>query len=121
MPKLIELWNAAKAADAQVQSVLAEMQAAFDDGTEEGKQKALDLRPALDEAKAAAEAANLLYIEARDAEPEGPNAAARLFVPADGSVTGGAKEITRSQYEAMSPADRNAHFKSGGSIVEDPA
>ncbi len=121
MPKLKELWNAAKEAEAKVQSIHAEMVAALADSTEEGKQKALALRPALDVAKTAADAANLLYIEARDAEPEDPDAAARRFVPAGGRVAGGAKEITRSEYEAMSPADRNEHFKAGGSIVEDPA
>ena len=121
MQKLKPLFDAAKAADAKVQQILQDMLTAFEDGTEEGKQKALALRPALDEAKQAAEDANLLYISARDADAEDANEAARLFVPAGGVVTGGGKEITRSEYEAMDYAKRHEYLKSGGAIVDNPA
>lgn len=120
MPKLKPLYDAAKEADAKVKSILQKMTEAFESGTEEGKQTALDLRPALDEAQQAAEDANLLYISARDAEGDDPDVNARKFVPAgDGfSLKNGAKEITRAEYEAMDYKTRHDFLIAGGSIVE---
>jgi len=118
MQKLRELWNAAKAADAKVQSIHAEMVAALDDGTEEGKQKALDLRPALDEAKAAADAANLLYIDARDAEPEDPDAAARLFVPVPASQSQPAKVMTRAEFDQLPAAKKQDFMLADGHLTD---
>ena len=80
------------------------------------------LRPALDEAKKAAEDANRLYISARDAEGEDPDTYARKFVPVQDSTSiNGRKEITRAEYEQMPYDERHAYLKSGGAIVENPA
>ena len=116
--KLKELYDAAKAADEKVQEVMQDMITAFEDGTEEGKLKALDLRPALDEAKAKAEEANRLYISARDADIEDPDSAARKFVPAGGenSVR---KQMTRAEFEALSAAERMTFMLADGKLIEE--
>ncbi len=123
MAKLKPLLDAAQAADAKVKSIMNEMLEAFESGTEEGKLKALDLRPSLDEAKQAAEEANQLYTSARDADDGDPDAAARKFIPTgDGSkLASGTKEITRAEYEAMEYKDRHDYLQSGGAIVDNPA
>jgi len=122
MPKLKPLYDAAREADTEVERILSEMTVSFDSGTEEGKQKALELRPALDEAKKAAEDANRLYISARDAEGDDPDTNARKFVPVqDSTSVNGRKEITRAEYERMDYGERHAYLKSGGAIVENPA
>ncbi len=121
MTNLKPLFDAAREADAKVTQILTEMTTAFESGTEEGKQQALDLRPALDEAKLTAEDANLLYISARDAEGDSdPDAAARKFVPVAGAATGkDAKELTRAEFEALNAADRMSFMLADGKIVEE--
>ena len=120
MTNLKPLFDAAREADAKVQQILMEMTTAFESGTEDGKQQALDLRPALDEAKIAAENANLLYISARDAEGDGdPNAAARKFVPTSGAATGkDRREMTRAEFEALNAADRMSFMLADGKITD---
>lgn len=56
-------FDAANKADEKVAGIRAEIAAAFDAGD---KKKAMDLRPALDEAKKAADEANALYVSMRD-------------------------------------------------------
>lgn len=116
--KLKELYEAAKVADEKVRVIMQDMVAAFDDGTEEGKLKALEMRPALDEAKLEAEKANLLYISARDADFEDPDSAARKFVPAGGenSVR---KQMTRAEFEALSAAERMTFMLADGKLIEE--
>lgn len=123
MTKLKPLFDAAKEADAKVKTIQQQMIDAFESGTEEGKQTALDLRPSLDEAKQAADEANLLYVSARDADDGDPDAAARKFVPTgDGSkLASGTKEITRAEYEAMEYKERHDYLTSGGAIVDNLA
>jgi len=120
MTKLKPLFDAARAADAEVMRILSEMTAAFESGTEEGTESAVAMRPALDEAKAAAESANQLYISARDADDGDPDAAARKFVPVPGSECGQkAKQISRAEFEAMNAADRMSFMLADGKIVEE--
>ena len=117
--KLKSLYDAAKEAEAKVNQIQLEMVEHFDSGTEEGKQAALDLRPALDEAKKEADTANLLYISARDAEPEDTGSAARKFVPAVVKEEKPGNTKTRAEFEAMSAADRMTFITTvGNSIVE---
>jgi len=120
MTKLKPLFDAAREADAKVLQILTEMTTAFESGTEEGKQQALDLRPALDEAKLAAEEANLLYISARDAEGNSdPDAAARKFVPVPGAAKGkDVKELSRAEFEALNAADRMSFMLADGKITD---
>lgn len=120
MQKLRPVLDAARAADEKVGQVMSEMLAAFEEGTEEGKQRALDLRGALDQAKAEAQEANDLYVSMRDAAVE-ENEHARKFVPAEGAKPERqAKEISRAEYEALDYAERHAFLSAGGSIVENP-
>lgn len=116
--KLKELYDAAKAADEKVQVIMQDMVTAFDDGTEEGKLKALEMRPVLDEAKLEAEKANLLYISARDADFEDPDAAARKFVPVPNSENSVRKQMTRAEFEALSAADRMTFMLADGKLIE---
>jgi hypothetical protein len=118
MGSLKPVYDAAKAADEKVSAIMAEMIAAFECGTDEGKQKALDLRPALDAAKEEARQANDLYVSMRDAQA-GSDEHARRFVPVgDVAQKAGAKEITRAEYEAMDYAERHTYLKNGGAIVD---
>lgn len=116
--KLKELYDAAKAADEKVQEVMQDMITAFEDGTEEGKLKALDLRPALDEAKAKAEEANRLYISARDADIEDPDAAARKFVPVSEGGNSQKKTMTREEFNKLNAAERMSFMLADGKLIE---
>lgn len=116
---LKQLYDAAKDADGKAQLILKQMTDAFDTGTEEGKQKALELRPALDEAKLKANEANQLYISARDADAVDVNSASRRFVPT-GGVVNTTREITRAEFEEMDYAERHTYLQSGGAIVSNP-
>lgn len=113
-----ELYDAAKAADEKVQEVMQDMITAFEDGTEEGKLKALDLRPALDEAKSQAEEANRLYISARDADFEDPDAAARKFVPVSEGGNSQKKTMTREEFNQLTAADRMSFMLADGKLIE---
>jgi hypothetical protein len=120
MVNLKPVYDAAVAADAKVNEIMAEMVGAFEDGTEEGKQKAMDMRAALDGARAEAKAANELYVEMRDAQSQSDEHA-RKFVPVNEDAAksvGVAKQITRAEYEAM-PAMTKGKFLSDGGIISD--
>jgi len=117
MAKLKEMYEAAKAADEKVQGIMRDMVAAFDDGTEEGKLKALEMRPALDEAKTQAEEANRLYISARDADFEDPDSAARNFVPVNDEGKP-KKQLTRADYDKLSLIEQAQFIRSGGSVED---
>lgn len=122
MQNLKPYLDAAVAADAEVKRILAEMDTAFNDGTEEGKKKALDLRPALEEAKTKAEQSNALYVSMRDASLVQDNAAALFTSPADPAQeddqAAQAKVMKRADFKALSPEDRLAFSKAGGSLTD---
>lgn len=118
MKNLKPVYDAVIASEAKVAGILNEMQTAFDEGTEEGKIRALELRPALDEAKAEANDANLLYISMRDASP-GEDSPARLFVPVSDDAQHQKKVITRAEYEALTYEARYKFYKDGGTIVDE--
>ena len=114
------VYDAAKAADEKVNAVLMEMTAAFEEGTEEGKQKALALRPALEAAKADSKQANDLYVEMRDARADSDEHA-RKFVPVNkdaAKASEPAKTMTNAEWLALSFVDRRKFFADGGQIVE---
>lgn len=116
-------YDAALGADTEVKRILNEMDTLFNDGTEEGKKKALELRPALDEAKSKAEQANQLYASMRDASLVNDNAAALFTPPADPAAQNdkgeNPKVINRAGFTALDPAARMAFIKAGGTIVEE--
>lgn len=71
--------DSANKADAEVKRIRNEMNDAFSAGD---KKKAIDLRPALDEAKTIADEANTLYVSMRDSGET--NDAGRKFTPVSG-------------------------------------
>jgi hypothetical protein len=122
MPNLKPYYDAALSADTEVKRILNEMDTLFNAGTEEGKKKALELRPALDEAKIKAEQANSLYVSMRDASLVNDNAAALFSSPADPAAPdqqgGDSKVMNRAAFRALEPAARMSFTKSGGKIVD---
>lgn len=115
-------FDAARTADDEVQRIMADMNAAFTEGTDEGKQRALDLRPALDAAKAKAQEANDLYISMRNASAQS-GTAAREFVPVSNpdNLSGGnqpQREMARNSFLALSAAEQMKFVKDGGSVVD---
>lgn len=122
MPNLKPYYDAALAADAKVKQILAEMDAAFNSGTEEGKRKALELRPALDEAQKQAEDANELYISMRDASLVSDNSASLFSAPADPANNSDQRKpltvMKRGEFFALSAAEREAFIANGGKIQD---
>ncbi|MCI0549894.1 MAG: hypothetical protein L0287_02965 [Anaerolineae bacterium] len=122
MTNLKTYYDAALAADAEVKRIMNEMDALFNDGTEDGKKKALELRPALDEAKLKAEQANQLYVSMRDASLVNDNAAALFTSPVDPAAQSDQEEnskvINRAGFKALTPAARLSFIKAGGTVVD---
>lgn len=113
-------FDAAQVADAEVMRIMDDMNTHFSDGTDEGKQAALDLRPALDEAKVKAADANKLYLSMRDAAATS-NSAAREFVPATDHLneTGDpATEMMRQEFDALNAAAKVKFIRAGGAVIE---
>jgi len=112
--------DAVRVADEKVNRLLDEMNTHLTTGTDEGTQAALDLRPALDEAKAKAADAKQLYETMRDAASQSGNSA-RAFVPATGTnlTTGDpAKEMARSEFDALDATERLTFMRAGGKVIE---
>ena len=110
--------DAVRVADENVNRLLDEMNTHLTAGTDEGTQAALDLRPALDEAKAKAADAKQLYETMRDAASQSGNSA-RAFVPATGTnLTAGdpAKEMARSEFDALDATDQVKFMRAGGKL-----
>lgn len=112
-------YDAANAASEEMQTILNQMETAFNEGTEEGKQKALDLRPDLDLAKEKADKANHLYVSVRDAASTGDRAA-KLFVPAGDKKPDAeaAKTMSRAAFTDLDAAAQMKFMKDGGKIVD---
>lgn len=89
-------FDAANQADEKVKRTAAEIDAAFQAGDQK---KAMDLRPALDEAKIAAKNANDLYISMRDAD-ETPTAG-RTFTPVNEDMSIGLSQNEIKQYSLL--------------------
>jgi seryl-tRNA synthetase len=120
MLNLKPLYDAALAANQKMQGVLADMKTALDEGTEAGKQKALELRPALDQAKKEANEADQLYSSVRDALSASDNMA-KKFVPVGKEENQNAdqvKEMTRAAFMDLDAEGRMKFMKAGGKIVE---
>lgn len=116
------IFDAARTADDEVQHVLDEVGAALKEGTEEGNQKALDLRPTLEAAEKKAKEYNQLYISVRNAQQTSD--AARKFIPVQNTEAGGqrngsqAKEMNRSDFEAMDSAAQMKFAQDGGIVID---
>jgi len=122
MQNLKPYYDAALAADTEVKRIAQEIDTHFSDGTEDGKKKALELRPALDEAKSKAEQANQLYISMRDASLVDDNAAALFTPPADPAAQSDKGEdpkvISRTAFDALNPAARSKFINAGGKVQD---
>ena len=110
-------YDAAVAADAEVKRIAQEIDTHF---TASEQDKALELRPALDEAKTKAKNANDLYLSMRNAE-QGKGVEAQ-FVPAnpDAAPQGSAdakKEMTRQEFLALSAGERMSFILAGGKTI----
>ena len=120
MPNLKPYYDAALSADTEVRRVLNEMDTCFTDGTEDGRKKALDLRPALDDAKIKAEQANTLYVSMRDASLIGDNTAALFSAPSDPAQDEPSTPnvVNLSGWNNMTPRERLAFAKAGGKLED---
>lgn len=112
-------FDAARAADENVQKIMNDIHAHFEKGTDEGKQAALDLRPTLDEAKAKADEANKLYLSMRDAAAI-DSKAAKDFVPAnkDLSQVDNKREMKREEFLALDASARMEFIRGGGAVLD---
>ena len=120
MTNLKAVLDAARAADDEVKRILAEMDAAFSLNTEDGRARALELRPALDEAKSKADQANQLYVSMRDASLT-ENAAASFVPPADPGAENPGKNasvMTRAEFSSLTPNAKMEFMKSGGRLED---
>jgi len=113
-------YDSALEAGQNVERIMAEMDSAFQDGTEEGKEKALSLRGDLEAAKEKAKGANDLYISLRDAGYTS-DSVARNFVPVpegEPETDAEKKQRTRAEYAAMSAREQMDFIKAGGVVVD---
>lgn len=114
-------FDAVNAAEAEVQRIANEIDGHFRDGTDESKAKALELRPALDEAQGKHAEAVALYESMQLANR--PNDAAKNFVPVSTTepepVEGSQPSvIKRPDYDLLSLVDRARFIQSGGSVED---
>jgi hypothetical protein len=110
-------FDAAHAANEEVQAIIAQVDAAFKLGTDEGNTQALELRPALDAAHQKALDANALYVSIRDADATS-SAAAKMFVPVVNPAPESKKTMSRAAFEALDAEARSKFFRGGGKLVE---
>ena len=113
-------FDAVNTTEAEVQRVANELDGLFREGTDESKVKALELRPALDEAQKAHAEAVSLYEAMQQANR--PNDVAKNFVPlsntqaeAEGSQP---STIKRQEYDRLSLVDRARYIHSGGKVED---
>jgi len=112
-------FDAVNAAEAEVQRVANELNALFTTGTDESMAKALEMRPALDEAQNKHAEAIALYEAMQKANR--PNDIAKNFVPVSTETkTEGVQPtvIKRQEYDRLNLVDRALFVKSGGTIED---
>lgn len=116
---LKKYFDRAKADSDEVTRLQSELDAKFNEGTDEGIQAAIDMQPALEAATKKAQESNKLYLSMRDAANKG--SAAPLFVNSD---EGGdedeedKKVMSLADFNALSPKDRLAFANNGGQLVD---
>jgi len=114
-------FDAVNAAEAEVQRIASELDALFRQGTDESTAKALELRPALDEAQGKHAKAIELYESMQRANR--PNDVAKNFVPVSttrSELAEGSQPtiIKRADYERMPLGDRANFIRSGGRLED---
>ena len=108
-------------ADAEVQRIANEIDAAFLKGTEEGTGQALALRPALDEAQAKYDSAIKLYESLKKASQ--PSNVATNFVPVSPTLPDPEGEKPKgimklSEFQNLVPSERMKFIKGGGKVED---
>lgn len=112
-------FDAVNAANEKVQRVATELDALFTEGTDESKKKALEMRPALDQAQVELAEATALYEAMQMANR--PNDVARNFVPVSTTEEPEGNQptvINRQEYDQMSLIDRALFIRSGGKLTD---
>lgn len=113
-------FDAVNAAEAEVQSIAHEIDELFREETDESKAKALELRPALDEAQSKYADAISFYETMQMANR--PNDIAKNFVPVSRTTQEAEGNqptvIKRQEYDRMSLVDRARFIKSGGTLQD---
>jgi hypothetical protein len=106
-------------AQAAVQTILNQIDAALQLGTDEGASEALALEPTLDESIAKRDQAQAFYDKVKAASQS--NQVNVNFVPvSETPATEDEKKpkvMSLAEYNAMSPRDRLAYAKSGGTLI----
>jgi hypothetical protein len=107
--------------DAEVKRIANECDAHFQEGTAESKEKALALRPALDEAQNKADEALKLYDSMKKAAQ--PSDVARNFVPvSDTPLTPESDQpkgvMKRTDFEVLNAVEKRKFALSGGKVVD---
>src|SRR3972149_11782632 len=114
-------FDAVNAAEAEVQRIASELDALFRQGTDESTAKALELRPALDEAQGKHAKAIELYESMQRANR--PNDVVKNFVPVSttrSDLAEGSQPtiIKRADYGRMPLGDRANFIRSGGRLED---
>lgn len=106
---LKKYFDAANQAEQEVNRIAGEIDAAFSAGD---KKKAMDLRPALDEAKNKAKEANELYLSMKNAASDGNPAAARFTPVADEDLNIGMSNREVREYSLLRAIRASADARS---------
>lgn len=114
-------YDAVVAAEAEVQRVANEIDAHFREGSDEGKAKALELRPALDDAQNKLKDAETFYQAMQNSTR--PNDVIKNFVPISStenetSIGNQPTVIKRSEFNKLSLVDQANFVRSGGKIED---
>lgn len=114
-------FDAVNTANEEVQRIAKELDALFQEGTDESKAKALELRPALDAAQAKHAEAVSLYEAMQKANR--PNDIAKNFVPVSNTPPDQVENnqpavIKRAEYDHLSLIDRARYVRSGGTMED---
>jgi hypothetical protein len=115
-------FDAVNAAKAEEQRVANEIDVLFKEGSDEGKVKALALRPALEDAQNKLAEAVELYESMQLANR--PNDVAKNFIPISNTPPDDGEGsqptiIKRQEYDRLSLIDRAKFVKSGGTLIDD--
>jgi hypothetical protein len=114
-------YDAVNAAKDEEQRIAAEIDGLFQDGSDEGKVKAMELRPTLEAAQNRLAEAEALYDRMQLANR--PNDVAKNWVPVSNTPPDNGEGsqpslIKRQAYDALSQYDRGMFIKSGGRVED---
>ena len=112
--------DAVIAADAEVKEIASKINDSFLSETEEGKAKALELKPALDAAQKKYDEALGTYNSMPAANR--PSEVAKNFIPVDATTQGAEGEapkvMNRAAFNALDQINRASFIKGGGKVID---